>query len=183
MKTLLISLITLLLAMPICVAQKFYTKNGYVSFFSKAPIENIKADNNQVICVLDTKTGQLQFSLLIKNFHFAKALMEEHFNENYMESNKYPKATFHGTIANIQNIDFNAAKGNAVNVSGELTMHGVSKRISATGSIITHGGIVMIRSAFHLKLADYNIAIPSILRNNISETQEITVFCYLNNKI
>ena len=77
-------------------AQKVFTKNGLVSFFSTTKMEDIKADNNQVLCVLNTQTGDLQFSLLTKGFHFAKALMEEHFNENYIESSKFPKATFKG---------------------------------------------------------------------------------------
>ena len=87
-------------------AQKFFTKNGSISFFSKTTIENIQADNNQVMSVLNAQTGELQFSLLIKGFHFKKALMEEHFNENYLESDQFPKATFKGTIADIYKINF-----------------------------------------------------------------------------
>src|SRR5881398_184625 len=87
-------------------AQKFYTKNGLISFYSKAPVEDIKADNNQVLSVINTQTGEIQFSLLNTGFHFKKALMEEHFNEDYMESDKYSKSTFKGKITNLSNINF-----------------------------------------------------------------------------
>lgn len=82
-------------------AQKVFTKNGSISFFSTAPMENITADNNQVMSVLNTQNGDLQFSVLIKGFHFKKSLMEEHFNENYMESDKFPKASFKGNITDV----------------------------------------------------------------------------------
>ena len=72
-------------------AQKYMTKNGYIGFYSHTPLEDIKADNNQVAGVLDISTGEMVFQVLIKSFHFERALMEEHFNENYMESEKYPK--------------------------------------------------------------------------------------------
>jgi len=82
-------------------AQVYYTKNGKISFFSKTSLEDISADNNQVISVLNIETGAVQFSLLNNAFHFPKAKMEDDFNENYMESNKYPKSTFKGTITDI----------------------------------------------------------------------------------
>ena len=90
--------LTLLLTIVACSiasvhAQKYYTKNARVTFFSKATLENIKADNNQVTSTLNTATGELNFSLLTNAFHFEKALMEEHFNDNYIESAKYPRAT------------------------------------------------------------------------------------------
>src|SRR5215210_4361858 len=79
-------------------AQTYITRSGRVTFFSKAPVENIEANNNEVTSILDTKKGEFAFIALIKSFKFSKALMEEHFNENYMESNTFPKANFKGTI-------------------------------------------------------------------------------------
>src|SRR4030042_6695880 len=87
-------------------AQKYMTKNGYIGFFSHTPLEDIKADNNQVASVLDISTGEIVFQVLIKSFHFEKTLMEEHFNENYMESDKFPKSTFTGKIINLSSVDF-----------------------------------------------------------------------------
>jgi len=164
-------------------AQKVYTKNGLVSFFSTTPMENIKADNNQVLCLLNTQTGDLQFSLLNKGFHFPKALMEEHFNENYIESNKYPKSTFKGTVADISKVNFSKDGTYPVSVSGDLTMHGVTKALTATGNIIVKDGKATAASKFMVKLADYNIDIPGAVKKNIAESIEITVNCTLDQKM
>lgn len=167
----------------IAQSQKLYTKNGSVSFFSSTKMEDIKADNNQVLCVLNTQTGELQFSLLNKGFHFAKALMEEHFNENYIESNKFPKSAFKGTITDISKVNFTTDGTYPVNVKGDLTMHGVTKNISASGNIIVKGGKATAASKFIAKLADYNISIPGAVKNNISQSIEITVNCNLDQKM
>jgi hypothetical protein len=109
-------------------AQKIFTKNGNISFFSKTSIENISASSNQAACVLDASNGNLQFSILIKSFIFKKALMQEHFNENYMESNAFPKATYKGQITDISKVDFNKDGVYHVATTGELTMHGVTQK-------------------------------------------------------
>jgi hypothetical protein len=164
-------------------AQKAYTKNGIVSFFSSTKMEDIKADNNQVLCVLNVQNGDLQFSLLNKGFHFAKALMEEHFNENYMESSKYPKSAFKGAIADFGKVDFNKDGSYPVSVKGDLTIHGVTKNITAPGTITIKGGKINATSKFKAILADYKIAVPGAVKNNISETIEITVNCNLDQKM
>ncbi|HMW26204.1 MAG TPA: YceI family protein [Ferruginibacter sp.] len=156
-------------------AQKYYTKNGSISFFSKTSMENIKADNNQVLSVLNAQTGEIQFSVLIKSFHFEKALMEEHFNENYLESGKFPKATFKGTITDMSRVNFNTDGMYTVPVSGDLTIHGVTKKITTTGTITIKGGNVSALSKFFIKLSDYNISIPSVVKDNIAESVEVTV--------
>ena len=164
-------------------AQRVYTKNGLISFFSSTKMEDIKADNNQVLCVLNTQTGDLQFSLLNKGFHFPKALMEEHFNENYIESNKYPKSTFKGTVADITKVDFTKDGTYPVSVKGDLVMHGITKNITAAGNITVKGGKVTAAAKFMVKLADYNISIPGAVKSNISESIEITVKCELDQKM
>jgi len=164
-------------------AQRVYTKNGLISFFSSTKMEDIKADNNQVLCVLNTQTGDLQFSLLNKGFHFPKALMEEHFNENYIESNKYPKSTFKGTVADITKVDFTKDGTYPVSVKGDLVMHGITKNITAAGNITVKGGKVTAAAKFMVKLADYNIFIPGAVKSNISESIEITVKCDLDQKM
>jgi len=146
-------------------------------------MEDIKADNNQVLCVLNTQTGDLQFSLLNKGFHFPKALMEEHFNENYIESNKYPKSTFKGTVADITKVDFTKDGTYPVSVKGDLMMHGITKNITAAGNITVKGGKVTAAAKFMVKLADYNISIPGAVKSNISESIEITVKCDLDQKM
>jgi len=164
-------------------AQKYFTKNGSIAFFSKAALEDIKADNNQVMAVINTQNGELQFSLLTKGFHFKKALMEEHFNENYMESDKYPKSTFKGIITDISGVNF-AKDGNyKVMVNGDLSMHGVTKNINTGGTISISGGKITGTSIFKIVLADYNISIPKVVENNISKTIEITVNCLYDQKM
>lgn len=164
-------------------AQKLYTKNGVTSFFSSTKMEDIKAENNQVLCVLNTQTGELQFSLLNKGFHFAKALMEEHFNENYMESNKFPKSTFKGTVADVSKVNFSKDGTYPVTVKGDLNIHGVTKNVSASGNIVVKDGKAITTSKFSVKLADYNINVPSAVKNNIAESIEITVNCLLDQKM
>jgi hypothetical protein len=164
-------------------AQRMYTKNGLISFFSSTKMEDIKADNNQVLCVLNTQTGELQFSLLNKGFHFPKALMEEHFNENYIESNKFPKSTFKGTMADITKIDLTKDGSYPVTVKGDLQIHGVTKTVTSAGTISIKGGKLTTASKFMVKLADYNISIPGTVKSNISESIEITVKCDLDQKL
>jgi len=164
-------------------AQKLYTKNGFISFFSSTKMEDIKADNNQVLCVLNTQNGELQFSLLNKGFHFAKALMEEHFNENYIESNKYPKSTFKGTVADIAKVNFSKDGTYPVSVTGDLIIHGVSKAVTAPGSIVVKDGKATAEAKFTIKLADYSISIPNMVKNNIAESVAVTVKCVLDQKL
>ena len=163
-------------------AQVYYTKNGKISFFSKTSLEDISADNNQVLSVLNVSTGALQFSLLNNAFHFPKAKMEDDFNENYMESDKYAKSTFKGTITDVSS--FSALKDGSyqVNVKGDLTIHGVSKNITAPGTITIKDGKISATSKFRVLLKDYKIGIPTIVTNKISESIEITVNCNYEKK-
>ena len=163
-------------------AQVYFTKNGKISFFSKAPLENISADNNQVISVLNTQTSALQFSLLNNAFHFPKAKMEEDFNEDYMESNKFLKSTFNGIITDISNV--NSAKDGSypINVKGDLMIHGVTKNITVPGRITIKDGKISAASSFKVLLKDYNIGVPTIVANKISENIEITINCNYEKK-
>jgi hypothetical protein len=155
--------------------QKFMTKNGYIGFFSHTPMEDIKADNNQVAAVLDISTGEMVFQVLIKSFHFEKALMEEHFNENYMESDKFPKSTFRGRITNLSSVDFTKPGKYDVTVEGDLNMHDVTNKISVKGTIEVVQGRVAASSKFNIIPEDYKISIPGIVRDNIAKTLEVTV--------
>ena len=117
------------------ISQVYYTKNGNASFFSKTMLQDIKADNNQMISVLNIQTGEIQFSLLNNAFHFPKAKMEEDFNENYIESAKYPRSTFKGNITNLSEINFGKDGTYPVKVKGDLMIHGVEKSIATAGTI------------------------------------------------
>ena len=164
-------------------AQKFSSKNGFAGFYSHTPMEDVKADNNQVNSILDSSTGDIVFLLLNKSFHFDRALMEEHFNENYIESNKYPKSTFKGTVSDISKVNFSSDGNYPVTVNGDLTIHGVTKNVTASGNIIIKGGKITISSKFMAKLADYGISIPGAVKSNISESVEIAVNCNLDQKM
>jgi polyisoprenoid-binding protein YceI len=155
--------------------QKYITRDGYIGFYSHTPVEDIKADNNQVASVLDVSTGDLVFQVLIKSFKFEKALMEEHFNENYLESEKFPKSTFSGKITNINAVDFSKPGTYNVEVEGDLTIHGVSKKITAKGSIEVGPSGVTANSNFTLIPEEFNISIPGVVRNNIAKTLDVTV--------
>lgn len=167
----------------ISFAQKLYTKNGHISFFSKTSMENIQADNNQVLSVLNTQSGELQFSVIIKSFHFEKALMEEHFNENYLESDKYPKSTFKGTITDISKVNFTADGSYPVTVSGDLSIHGATNKVNTKGTINIKGGKVTATSTFTVALADYKITVPKLVEANISKTIEIKINCLYDQKM
>lgn len=183
MKKTLLSAAILMLAGIQANAQKYYTKNGNISFFSKTSMENIQADNNQVMSVLNTQTGDLQFSVLIKSFHFEKALMEEHFNENYLESEKFPKAVFKGMVGDIGKVNFTTDGMYPVTVSGDLTLHGVTKKITSSGTITVKGGKIAADSKFLIKLADYNVSIPKLVKDNIAESVEVKVAANYDQKM
>lgn len=157
--------------------QIFYTKNGNISFFSKTIMENISAENNQVISVINIQSGIIQFSLLNNAFHFPKAKMEDDFNENYIESDKYQRSTFKGIIMDIGDINFNRDGTYKANVKGDIMIHGVTKNITLPGTIIIKNGNISATASFDLLVKDYNIKIPSIVTNKIAESLEVKVKC------
>jgi len=157
--------------------QIYYTKNGSISFFSKTIMEDIDAENSQVISVLNIQTGLLQFSLLNQAFHFPKAKMEDDFNENFMESDKYPRSSFKGMITDVGNINFTKDGTYKVNVTGNLEIHGVVKNITIPGTITIKNENISATSSFSILVKDFNIKIPSIVTNKIAESIEVNVKC------
>lgn len=169
-------LLLIALANP-AVSQMFMTRNGQISFYSKTPMENIDAVNNEVSSVFNTDDGQIAYAVLIKSFHFERALMEEHFNENYMESDKLPKATFSGTITNLNQIDFKKNGQYPATVDGDLTIHGVKRHISSAGFISVDGDKLDVTSTFQVVPGDYNIKIPSLVVEKIAAKIDVKVDC------
>jgi len=151
--------------------EKFITKQGYTSFFSHSPAEDIKADNNQVLSIIDTSTGDIAISILMKSFLFEKSLMQEHFNENYVESDKYPKALFRGKILNINEL---GKKKQTVTIAGDLTIHGVTQNIQTQAEIIKKEENISLNGNFPVTVADFNIKIPRVVIKNIAKTIKIT---------
>jgi hypothetical protein len=156
-------------------AQKYMTKNGYIGFYSHTPMEDIKGDNNQVAGVLDISTGEMVFQALIKSFRFDRALMEEHFNENYMESDKFPKSGFKGKITNLSSVNFSKNGIYDVTVEGDLTIRDATNKISTKGTIEVVTGGLNANSKFNISPEDYKINIPGVVREKIAKNLEVTV--------
>ena len=162
----------LLLAAQAAMAQKYSADKAFISFFSDAAIEDITAENTKASTIFNSATGDLVFSVPIKDFRFAKSLMQEHFNEKYMESEKYPKSTFQGKL-----VGYDLKKGGPqdVRAQGKLTIHGVTKEIDVPGTFAVEGKKLTMKSKFMVKVADYEITIPQLLFQNIAEQVEVTI--------
>lgn len=183
------SLLTLLflfvLPGEVAAQNRYFTKTGYIWFFSKAPLEDIEAHNRKVVSFIDFATGEMAFAAPMKEFGFRKSLMQHHFNENYVESDKYPKATFTGKFSHPQQVDLTAHATYKVQVEGVLTIHGVEKKISAPGTLEVNNGKVVGKSEFTVQPQDFDITIPLLVREHIAK--EITIYVdmlyqpYLNN--
>jgi hypothetical protein len=153
-------------------AQRYTVADGLISFYSSAPMEDIRAENRKVASLLNVATGEVAFSVPINQFQFRKKLMQEHFNEKYMESDKYPRATFSGRISGFNP---SAAGMQQVQANGMLTIHGVTRPLQVTGSMERREDRLFVNSTFKVKLADYAIKIPQLLWQNIAEEVEVTV--------
>jgi hypothetical protein len=156
---------------------QYFTKTAKINFDASPaePIEVIDAVNNEGTSLLNVKTGDIGFMLLVKSFRFERALMEEHFNENYMESTKFPKGDFSGKIDNLSAVNFTKDGTYKVKVSGKLTIHGITQPTTADGVITVKNGKISASSSFSIKLADYKIDRPKVVANKINETVKITV--------
>ena len=150
---------------------RYLTKNGSITFFSSAPMEDIKADNNQVLSIVDASSGKMAISILMKSFMFKKALMQEHFNENYVESDKYPKSTFKGKVLNFDALNESSTKAK---VKGSLTIHGVSKEVTIEANISKKSDVINIEGEFFVNVADFNIKIPAVVVNNIAKKIKVS---------
>jgi polyisoprenoid-binding protein YceI len=155
-------------------AQIYTAKSGEtaITFYSEAPLENIEAINKNAAIVLKSTTNDIQISLNMNNFKFRNALMEEHFNENYLESDKYPKCIFRGKIN--EPVDYKKEGETKVTVSGKMELHGVTRDVTMDGTINNVGGELKLFSKFRIKVADYNIEVPSMYVKNIAEVVDVT---------
>jgi YceI-like domain len=157
----------------VAFGQKYKTTTGSISFHSKATLEDIEAKNNQVTSLLDASNGNLAFIVIVKSFEFDKSLMQTHFNDNYMQSDTYPKSTFDGKITNNSDVKYGTNGTYEVTVSGKLTMHGVTKEVTAGGSVVVSGTNVTLKSSFKVKLEDYGIKNDKV--KNIASDIEVNV--------
>lgn len=166
-------------------AQVYKTSSGKVKFFSHTNVEDIEGNNTTVAAALNSKTGAVEFSVNINSFQFKKALMQKHFQENYMESATYAKSTFKGTIQNNSAVNYSKDGTYNVTVKGNLTIHGVTKEVSIPGKVIVKGNKITLQTEgkdFKVKPTDYKIKIPANNAAQIADQIEVTVNCELTKK-
>lgn len=153
---------------------KFVAKNAYISFHSSTPLEDILGESNEAVTILNGETGDIGFQAIMTTFHFKRALMEEHFNENYMESAKFPKSKFNGKIEDF-NKDLLNGPVTDIKITGQLIVHGVEKTITVPGTLGLENGKLVGTSKFKVTPEDYGITIPSLVRDKIGKQMDITV--------
>ena len=172
MKLIISALLFLAVLIPaVGYSQLYSTRSGFIGFYSKTALEDIKGENNQVYAIIDAGKKNLAFAALLKGFIFPKELMQEHFNENYVESDKYPKATFSGAYTGDVALDKDGVY--KVMVKGNLTLHNVTRPVETPATLEVKAGHVVGAAELKLKPEDFNISIPSVVRDKIDK--EITV--------
>jgi hypothetical protein len=176
-KILFLSIACLTLSGTFAQTKYFTTKSGYTSFDAGTGVEDITAINKSTTTVIDPTSGAIQFSMLIKGFEFKSQLMQDHFNENYMESEKFPKSTFKGNITNIKKVNFSKDGNYPVTVKGTLELHGVKNEVETTGMIKVAGESVIATADFSILLADYKIPVPSVVGEKLSKSAKIKLNC------
>ncbi len=161
-----------LFAPSILLAQKYISNSSYIRFYSEAPVENIEATNDAGKSAFNLSTGEVVFSIPIKSFTFEKSLMQEHFNENYLESDKYPNAKFVGKIHGFESTLDTWQEAKA---EGKMTIHGIEQDVTYEGRIKIDQNSMEMEAIFPIQLEDYKIKIPKVVFYNIAEIVEVTV--------
>ncbi len=181
MKKILLASALFLSAFALQAQDKYFTKNGTINFGATTPfsLEKVEGVNKSVTCVADIKTGNIQFAALMKGFEFERSLMQEHFNENYVESDKFPKAEFKGTIVDNANVNYLKDGVYAVKVKGKLSMHGETKDVETDGNITLKNGKITTTANFEVALSDFKVSIPTLVADKVSKTAKISVDCLL----
>jgi len=164
------------------IASKLISKKGHVNFFSHTAVEDISADNYKLVSTLETETGELIYTVPMQSFEFEKSMMQKHFNsDKFLDTKEYPKSKFKGAITNLSEIDFGSDGEYAALVSGDLTIHGVTKAVTENATITISGGTITVDVVMDITLADYSIAFkkgkPS---TNIAKTVKTTIKAVYN---
>lgn len=156
--------------------QRFFAEKSHIAFFSDAVVQDITATNDKISSIIDVVNGEIAFLMSVKDFQFENKLMQTHFNEKYIESDKFPKSSFQGKISGF---NFNDGGKQQVKATGKLTIHGVTQSIEVPGTIEVNGSRILLKSKFMVKLVDYNIKVPQIVWQNISQQVEVSLdFAY-----
>ncbi|MFZ4680617.1 MAG: YceI family protein, partial [Flavobacterium sp.] len=159
-------------------SQKMITRSGEIKFDATVPgaMDEVIGTNKTVSAIFDKSTTDLVVLGLVKSFKFKSPLMEEHFNENYMESDKLPKASFKGKVVNYK------GKAGSYDVEGDLTIHGIANKVKTKMAVVNDGVKLLISGAFAIKLIDYKLDVPALAKKTLSETAKISIKLVLENK-
>ena len=162
--------------------QKMMTRSGEIKFEASMPaFEEVAATNKTVSCIFDQSNGDFVALALIKAFKFKVPLMEEHFNENYIESSKFPKANFKGKVLNFDASKLSSTK-TIFDLEGDLTIHGITKKVKSKISLSVNAGKVTAISNFNIKPQDYGIEIPSLVKSKIADNVKLAIDFVLEQK-
>ncbi len=181
MKKILFLLSIILCSVALFAQDKYFTKSGKIGFDATTPKspEEIKGVNKTVTCVLDTKTGAIQFAVLMTGFEFERALMEEHFNENYVESAKFPRSEFKGQIDNNASVKYTVDGQYTVKVKGKLSLHGITKDVETTATLTVKSGKITAAGNLNVELSDFKIGIPTLVADKVAKTAVLSISCAL----
>ena len=166
--------LALIASITLSAQDKYFTKTGRISFAGKSTLSSVNAENKAVSVVLDKKTGTMQFSVLMKGFEFKKALMQKHFNDKYIETDKFPKSEFKGELINNASVKYNTDGVYPVTAKGKLTIHGETKDVEAKGTVTIKAGKPVLNSTFFILIPDYKISA------GMNDKVTITVDCSLD---
>lgn len=176
MKKILLTLGVLITTVGTSFSQLYNCNNGNISFFQETPVENIDARSTRLLSIINVDNNMIAYKVNMTSFVFEKSLMQDHFNENYVESGKYPTTTYRGIIN--EKIDWTKDGTYNITSTGDMTMHGVTKRITEKGVLVIKNGEISISNFFTIKFTDYNVEIPSLLIKQLSDVVEVTVNCH-----
>ena len=172
-------IVLLIIAIATSAQEKMVSYMGITNFEASIPLfEEVKAVNDKTTCILITKTGEIACWVNIKDFKFKRDLMREHFNKNYMESNRFPRAVFKGKIDKFD-LKSLTSESNPCQISGKITLRGRTKKIVINGTLKKVATGIELYSAFPLNTDDFNIEIPFIVRSKISKNVNTQLICVL----
>jgi predicted small secreted protein len=172
---LLLTTIILLLSCFNAFGSKYITKTGYIYFKSQTDAIDIDGTNNSVAAILDSETGEFVVIVLIKAFELPLATAKKHFNDTYMESDKYPRANFKGSVAEIKNIDLSVDGSHTVTIEGVLSIHGKDKTIKQTGLINVKNGEISGKTNFKINIDDHSIVVPNDVKDRVAKIVDVNV--------
>lgn len=175
MKGILTTIVAVLGFTALCTAQKHITKEGVIEIYSQTSLFTIEAKNQKVASIINTENGEVVASTLVRSFKFKEALVEEHFNENYMESHKFPKSVFKGKIVNFSDINLAKDGNHKVTINGSLTMHGETLPVKTEGELNIKNGKISAKTEFFVSLAAYKIEVEENYKDRIKDEIQLIV--------